>query len=485
MSPRFSIRLLATQPDDRLIALAREGHERAFEALVRRYRRALVRYCQSMRLSDARAEDVVQQALMKAWLALGAGAEVREPRAWLYRIVHNTAVNAIRAAREVPTEPAGVLRERAAIGESELERKLDVRDALGHVAALPQMQRDAVLMTAVDGQSHDEVAVALGVSQGAVRGLLYRARTTLRGATAALTPTPLLEWAARGAGSAAPGAERIAELAGGAGAAGIAGVLVKGAAVAVSVGALATGVVVKLHNVSGDRARAHGGTTRTLAAGPATSAAASIGSTAPSQAASASGAPAHGPSTAGRRAGRQRGRSRKVASGGAPLTGGRRLLADARPGALAPVRSGPSSRTPTAAPHTKAGAARAKRANGTVPRATRPKRRRAQARKHRVSPRTAARVTKPASSASRPPRSPPAPANRAPVRQAPAKAKNERRAARRGLTTRTTTAKNPRRPKPPARARANTPATDGVALAGALLQQALEQREVAQQVFGP
>ncbi len=351
MSPRFSIRLLATQPDDRLIALAREGHERAFEALVRRYRRALVRYCQSMRLSDARAEDVVQQALMKAWLALGAGAEVREPRAWLYRIVHNTAVNAIRAAREVPTEPAGVLRERAAIGESELERKLDVRDALGHVAALPQMQRDAVLMTAVDGQSHDEVAVALGVSQGAVRGLLYRARTTLRGATAALTPTPLLEWAARGAGSAAPSAERIAELAGGAGAAGIAGVLVKGAAVAVSVGALATGVVVKLHNVSGDRARVHGGTTRTVAAGSATSAAASIGSTAPSRVASASGAPAHGPSAAERSSPRRRRHSRRFASGGSPLTGGRRLLADARPGALAPVRSGPNSSSDGGASH--------------------------------------------------------------------------------------------------------------------------------------
>lgn len=247
MSPRVSIRLLATQPDERLVALARDGHERAFEALVRRYRRPLLRYCQRLRLSDARAEDVVQQALTKAWLALARGAEVREPRAWLYRIVHNTAVNTIRASREVPTEPGGVLSDGPPADESELDRSLAVRDALGHVAALPAMQRDAVFLTAFDGQSHDEVASSLGVSQGAVRGLLYRARTTLRSATAAVMPAPLIEWASRGAETAAPSAERIAELTAGAGAAGVAGLVVKGAAVAVSVGVLATGVAVKLH----------------------------------------------------------------------------------------------------------------------------------------------------------------------------------------------------------------------------------------------
>lgn len=45
MSPRISIRLLAAQSDQRLVALVKEGHERAFEALVQRYRRPLLRYC--------------------------------------------------------------------------------------------------------------------------------------------------------------------------------------------------------------------------------------------------------------------------------------------------------------------------------------------------------------------------------------------------------------------------------------------------------
>ena len=61
------------------------------------------------------------------------------------------------------------------------------------------MQRDAILLSAIDGRSHEEVASALGISSGAVRGLLYRARATLRSAAAAFTPGPLIGWASGGA----------------------------------------------------------------------------------------------------------------------------------------------------------------------------------------------------------------------------------------------------------------------------------------------
>ncbi|HLB22181.1 MAG TPA: sigma-70 family RNA polymerase sigma factor, partial [Solirubrobacteraceae bacterium] len=242
MSPRISIRLLAAQSDQRLAALAGEGHERAFEALVQRYRRPLLRYCRRMQLADARAEDVLQQALLQAWMAFARGADVREVRPWLYRIVHNAAVNAMRGNADGHSELTEAMQAKAALAhESDLQRTMAVRDALSDVAALPQLQQQAIFLTAVDGQSHDEVASVLGVSEGAVRGLLYRARTTLRGAAAALTPPPLLAWAAGGVGTAGPTAERVAELSAGGGAAGLTGLLLKGAVVAVTAGAVATG----------------------------------------------------------------------------------------------------------------------------------------------------------------------------------------------------------------------------------------------------
>ncbi|HTZ85688.1 MAG TPA: sigma-70 family RNA polymerase sigma factor [Solirubrobacteraceae bacterium] len=259
MSPRFSIRLLAAQSDQRLAALTSEGHERAFEALVKRYRRPLLRYACRMRLSEAKAEDVLQQSFMHSWLALSRGVEVRDVRGWLYRIVHNDAVNAMRGPAEGHGELTPAVQDRAALGQvTDIERKSAMHDALGHVAELPDMQRQAIFLTAVDGQSHEEVAGTLGISTGALRGLLYRARTTLRSAAAALTPPPLLELAARSGDAAAPGAERAIELAsGGVGAAGIAGLLLKGGAAAVTAGALATGAVLAGH----ERRATHGQTT--------------------------------------------------------------------------------------------------------------------------------------------------------------------------------------------------------------------------------
>src|SRR5207302_8368556 len=141
--PRISIRLLAGQSDEWLLAHVRDGHERAFEALVHRYRTALLRYLRrAFGLPDPRAEDVLQQALLQAWLALVRGTEVRDLKPWLYRIAHNTAVNAIRGSGERHLERVeGSHGSEHAPDEFRLERRMDAREALSHVAALPAMQR--------------------------------------------------------------------------------------------------------------------------------------------------------------------------------------------------------------------------------------------------------------------------------------------------------------------------------------------------------
>ncbi len=251
MSPKASTRLLATQSDERLVVLARAGHERAFEALVQRYRSPLLRYCHRLRLADNRAEDVVQQTLMQAWTALRRGAEVRELRPWLYRIAHNTAVSAVRhAARDgvqltVALDGASVAETRTGdTPDFEIPGGLALREALNDMAALPQMQREVIFRTAVAGQSHEEVASLLGITDGAVRGLLYRARATLRGALTALTPPPLLAWMAD-AGQGA-GAERVGELAAGGGV-GLSGLLVKGGLAALTATLITSAAIVHSH----------------------------------------------------------------------------------------------------------------------------------------------------------------------------------------------------------------------------------------------
>lgn len=249
MSPRVPTRLLAAQPDERLVALVRDGHERAFEAVVHRYRRPLLRYCRRLSLSESRAEDVLQQSMLNAWVALRRGAEVRELRPWLYRIVHNVAVNAMRGERqtdlgltddEVSGEPVvGTLAARGSVDDA-----IALADAFAGMAELPRLQREVMVRTAVGGHSHDEVASELGITDGAVRGLLYRARAQLRAAAAAVMPPPMVAWAAGSAVQGASGGERIAEIATSGGAVGVASIAVKGGIVALTAGAAITGAFV-------------------------------------------------------------------------------------------------------------------------------------------------------------------------------------------------------------------------------------------------
>src|SRR2546421_12372511 len=95
MSPWLSELFLGSQSDERLVELARAGHDRAFVAIVQRYRREL--YGHARRLgADGHAEDIVQQAFLSAFAALRKDTDVAHLRGWLYTIVRHTAARPAR-----------------------------------------------------------------------------------------------------------------------------------------------------------------------------------------------------------------------------------------------------------------------------------------------------------------------------------------------------------------------------------------------------
>jgi len=220
--------LLSAQTDDRLVALTRAGNERAFEAIVHRYRAPLVRYAGRL-LPASRAEDAVQQAFMNAYEALGRSDAAIDLKPWLYRITHNAALNLLRQNGwdydEIPPDFDGVVRPDQAV---ELGERL--RATIAAVKRLPDRQRDAIILRELEGRSYEEIAAALGTRGSAVRQLLNRARAGMRAAATAITPWPLVARAA--ASPAGANVERGMEVAGAAG-------LVK-----VGVATLATAAVV-------------------------------------------------------------------------------------------------------------------------------------------------------------------------------------------------------------------------------------------------
>src|SRR5215212_10528658 len=111
--------LLKLQTDDRLVALARDGHEAAFATIVERYGTQLSRYATRL-VGPDRGEDAVQQAFVNAHAALIANPEKTiDLRPWLYRIVHNSALNTLRGARD--ELPLGDEAERVAVSDDAIE----------------------------------------------------------------------------------------------------------------------------------------------------------------------------------------------------------------------------------------------------------------------------------------------------------------------------------------------------------------------------
>ena len=203
--------VLSTQSDERLVDLVRAGSDPAFEAIVERYRRALMRYVSRL-LPPERAEDVVQQAFVKAYEAMHRDSAELNLRPWLYRIAHNGALNALRdralGHAELDERIDGVERP-----DQVLERTASLRELVVAVQALPERQRSAILLRELEGRTYEEIATSLGVSDGAVRQLLNRARNSLRAAAAAVTPMPLVTRLAS-AESTEPVTARVAELVG-------------------------------------------------------------------------------------------------------------------------------------------------------------------------------------------------------------------------------------------------------------------------------
>jgi RNA polymerase sigma factor (sigma-70 family) len=221
--------LLRTQTDERLVDLVRAGNDQAFEAIVLRYRRSLLRHCRRL-LPAARAEDAVQQALLRALEAIRVDRRGLRLGPWLHRIAHNTAIDALRCG-DAHWEELDERLDGVEPPDSVVERRARFHSVVATLDSLPERQRRALVLREMEGRSYEEIAGSLGVSGAGVRQLLNRARNAMRAAASALLPPALLGRMAGGQTGA-----RVAEVVDPPGASALVG---KGAAAALATGAAA------------------------------------------------------------------------------------------------------------------------------------------------------------------------------------------------------------------------------------------------------
>jgi RNA polymerase sigma factor (sigma-70 family) len=176
----------ALPTDGKLARRAAAGDERAFATLCERHAERLYRYIQLRYLSNAEdAADALQQTLIKAWTGMPTRRADADPLGWLFRIARNEAISFRRAAR-----PAGALDDelpqRGELHE-QVELRADTRRLLADIAALPEVQREALIMRELSGLGYREIADALMSSPAAARVAVCDARESLRESAVAQT----------------------------------------------------------------------------------------------------------------------------------------------------------------------------------------------------------------------------------------------------------------------------------------------------------
>jgi len=176
-------RLLRLRTDDNLVARFRLGYDDAFEVIDDRYRPALFAYTRQMLgWSNADAEDALQEVLLRAYSALRRDDRPVTLRAWLYRIAHNYCIDQVRRPVPAPCELYDVSRPANHDPVVVVEQHEKLARIVSDIQRLPEQQRSAILMSAVDGMRYVEIAAALEISEPAVKSVLNRARRSLHAA---------------------------------------------------------------------------------------------------------------------------------------------------------------------------------------------------------------------------------------------------------------------------------------------------------------
>jgi RNA polymerase sigma factor (sigma-70 family) len=179
---------IARLTDDELVARFRSGDDAAFSEMHRRYRGALTAFARRMlRGSGHDADDVVQDALIRAYRGLRVTDRPMALRPWLYMIVRNRALDALRTPRrtdeyddELRLRPIDDADPACRFAGSE-----EMRQIVAEIGRLPERQRLALVMRELDGRTHAETARALHTTVPATKSLIIRARSNLHAAVRA------------------------------------------------------------------------------------------------------------------------------------------------------------------------------------------------------------------------------------------------------------------------------------------------------------
>ncbi len=177
--------------DAELVTRVQAGDKQAFDLLVIKYQRKIMRLLSRMIRDPAEIEDVAQEAFIKAYRALPQFRGESAFYTWLYRIAINTARNWLASNKRAPSTPSAFENEEGETfnesdvltdgsnPESEMASRQIAETVNKAINDLPEELRNAIVMREIDGMSYEDIAQSMNCPIGTVRSRIFRAREAI------------------------------------------------------------------------------------------------------------------------------------------------------------------------------------------------------------------------------------------------------------------------------------------------------------------
>jgi RNA polymerase sigma factor (sigma-70 family) len=163
-----------------LVRGARDANVASFEAIFDRYHRRILSFCRHMLGSREDGEDATQQVFVAAHRDLCASSKDIDLRPWLFAIARNRCLDMLRARRATDSLDAAPHDPPALDGLPEVvQRREDLRALVADIGALPEAQREALVLFELGGLSQRKLAEVLDCRPEQVKALVFQARTSL------------------------------------------------------------------------------------------------------------------------------------------------------------------------------------------------------------------------------------------------------------------------------------------------------------------
>jgi len=178
------------QLDENLVLRVQQGDKSAFDLLVIKYQHRIIQLVNRYIKDPSEAQDVAQEAFIKAYRALGNFRGDSAFYTWLYRIAINTAKNYLvsRSRRssdyQVDIQDAEAIENAPQLQGMETPERLLLNDEIidtirTAIDKLPEEMRTAIMLREFEGMSYEEIAAAMDCPVGTVRSRIFRAREAI------------------------------------------------------------------------------------------------------------------------------------------------------------------------------------------------------------------------------------------------------------------------------------------------------------------